>query len=77
MKTMFTDLVDQVMAEQIKVLNSDSVAIVMEQKIPILTKELRNVPQNPPKIKTYTQITDHKINYSIFVKLKKNIYKTE
>ena len=58
MKAMFTDLVDQVMDEKIKVINSDSVAKVMEQRIPILTKALRNVPQNPPKINSYSQITE-------------------
>ena len=49
-------MVDQVMDEQIKVLNSDSVLQIMEQNIPLLTKELRKEAQNPPKIKIYSQI---------------------
>ena len=50
MKVMFEDMVDEVMSEKMKVLNSYTVKKLMDQKIPVLTKELKKAYQNPPKI---------------------------
>lgn len=58
MKKMFTCMVDQVMDGQIKVLNSDTVAKIMEQEIPLIYQEMIDKPHNPPKINTYTQIVE-------------------
>ena len=48
MKKMFTHMVDQVMDEQIKVLNSDAIATIMEQEIPLIYKEFIETPENLP-----------------------------
>ena len=55
MKAMFGDMVDEVMSEKMKVLNSYTVKKLMDQKIPVLTKELQKASQNPRKITSYSR----------------------
>ena len=56
MKEMFSDMVNQIMENEINELDNDTIEAIMEYYMPVLTEKLRELPENPDKINSYSQI---------------------